>query len=262
MSNRLLLLALLLFVRFAQPLQAQIQPSAPLSPEQARRYAAAIVMLRMQINHDVIADQSGELQYFINHNYEENQLDCWRKQVYQFMNPGAAILQYLTILNEFSALLQKSVLTDNDRRQLLQKQQSIQSFETYGLLAVDSSGRRPQRCTTETFNYAAPDTFSISIVPQRTSSNAGIEGAKVYLLTREHLLKCGCGDCLIQDYNACDVAELDARETAFRNRFWPGSFHIVITQKKNGLEKIIFYQRKKFTENDAGKTIFLKIPGY
>jgi len=115
----------------------------------------------------------------------------------------------------------------------------------------------------EPYSTSSPVLVKVNIIAIKSTDLSPLPDSQVYVLEKEHLNDPKCLRCLTSDNQNCDPVGMNITSVNLvKKLISPGFYHLVVTIRQDGMERIVVYEKRNIALTDEGKTITLPVPGY
>ena len=282
-----------------QTLQVEAPRLPPLMDyKRSQQYADSIMYARVRVHNNCLFNVSGELQYYIIPYYWDT--GQWRGLVRQFYNTPAELDYYLGLFRELNAILVKTKLENKDPNKITTLYQLIWQFEKYKMAIMNTQGNyqdfsRIEKGSSQQISLEVPNTTSttpasttsapatsaptnptatpyssyspiylnVNIIAVCQSNHQPLPNSKVYALLSSRLtdpeqLLCLTSNCLQCDFSQLNIYSSDLVD----GNFYAAAYHILVTVKQAGIERIVYFEQRTIKKTDDGTTVQLPVQGF
>lgn len=214
----------------------------------------------LQINFK--RNRSGKLPFCSDPNLFKKE---WLNSRYRFANTPAELDRFERLLSQLNIYYLQPTLSQREQYQVLSITRDLLRMKNREIVVVDRS--RKKVMSPVPIILKASTGIVVEFIPAKGKNNTRIEGTQVYAVKPSHFFDCEtCGDCLAPDAR-CDLNTLkgDAVMGVIKiepgHRIPPGSYYLFVTENDFEVERVIYYETREVTLEDAGKVIWLRVGG-
>lgn len=234
-----------------------VGPSEIVSAEQTETYKKIMAARAERLQELYEKNRSGELGFYT------DPLTFWKECLaygyVRFKCRPADLQEYIENQSLLIDLFKKRNLNDENRRQILRLTRALSYLHDAVIRVLDQQGKE----VIYAVNRSATE-VQVELTPVSAQTGQILSDAKVYLFTSRWLIRCGCDNCT-QAFESCDINEIKPDGSFFEiagsglKTVFADAYHVFVTQRQNGFEKIVFYHRQNIKASDGGKKITLRV---